>query len=159
MVMFFILNLANVIFSTLKSLFLARTDNKIINAMTQAGYYGFYTLILKSIMSVSALQAVTVCIIANLIGTVIAMIICDKLIQKPQLFKISITLLPEKSVAVLKDIEKRGLAYKRNTVQYKDKKYIDLSVYCYGEKEMTILKAILKSFGIRKYTIDDIKVM
>ena len=89
-VVFCICSLVNVILSTLKTLIMVnagRGSAIIINAVC----YGFYTLVVKQLTSVDYMTAVTVTILANIVGVWISYKIMD-LFKKDKLWRITVTL-------------------------------------------------------------------
>ena len=95
-IVFIVCSLINVILSTLKTLIMVnagRGSAIIINAVC----YGFYTLVVKQLTSVDYVTAVTVTILANIVGVWISYKIMD-LFKKDKLWRITVTLKNTKAL-------------------------------------------------------------
>ena len=144
---FCVCSLVNVILSTLKTLIMVnagRGSAIIINAVC----YGFYTLVVKQLTSVDYVTAVTVTILANIVGVWISYKIMD-LFTKDKVWRITVTLKDKKEFDECIELLKKyniGFSYIEQT------KAID--IYSYNQKESTIIKNILANYK-HKYFIQE----
>ena len=146
-VVFCICSLVNVILSTLKTLIMVnagRGSAIIINAVC----YGFYTLVVKQLTSVDYVTAVTVTILANIVGVWVSYKIMD-LFKKDRLWRITVTLKNKKALdECKKNLEKYNIGF----TPIKDSLSID--IYSYNQKESAIIKTILANYDY-KYFIQE----
>ena len=144
---FVVCSLVNVILSTLKTLIMVnagRGSAIIINAVC----YGFYTLVVKQLTSVDYVTAVTVTILANIVGVWVSYKIMD-LFKKDRLWRITVTLKSKKALdECKKNLEKYNIGF----TPIKDSLSID--IYSYNQKESAIIKTILANYDY-KYFIQE----
>ena len=144
---FCVCSLVNVILSTLKTLIMVnagRGSAIVINAVC----YGFYTLVVKQLTSVDYVTAVTVTILANIVGVWVSYKIMD-LFTKDKVWRITATLKDKKEFDECIELLKKyniGFSYIELT------KAID--IYSYNQKESTIIKNILANYK-HKYFIQE----
>ena len=109
-IVFCICSLINVILSTLKTLIMVnagRGSAIIINAVC----YGFYTLVVKQLGAVDYVTAVTVTILANIVGVWVSYKIMD-LFKKDKLWRITVTLKNTKALdECKKHLDKYNIGY------------------------------------------------
>lgn len=151
-IVFCICSLINVILSTLKTLIMVnagRGSAIIINAVC----YGFYTLVVKQLTSVDYITAVTVTILANIVGVWISYKIMD-LFTKDKLWKIETT-FPKKE----NFIHNLDVWAKVNKIPYNYidiDKYIIVNFYSATQKDSIIIKEFIKKFN-GKYFVSETK--
>ena len=146
-IVFCICSLVNVILSTLKTLIMVnagRGSAIIINAVC----YGFYTLVVKQLTSVDYITAVTVTILANIVGVWISYKIMD-LFKKDKLWRITVTLKNDKEFDACQD---KLLRYDIGFVKIEGTNSLD--IYSYNQKESAIIKNILGNYDY-KYFIQE----
>ena len=146
-VIFCICSLINVIFSTLKTLIMFNSGEKmaiLINAVC----YGFYMLVVKQVGHVDYITAVTVTILANIVGVWLSYRIMD-LFKKDKLWRITVTLKTSRDVDVC---EENLQKYNIGCTRVKDSTSID--IYSYNQKESAIIKSILANYDY-KYFIQE----
>ena len=144
---FVVCSLVNVILSTLKTLIMVnagRGSAIIINAVC----YGFYTLVVKQLTSVDYVTAVTVTILANIVGVWISYKIMD-LFKKDKLWRITVTLKNKKALDECREnLEKYNIGFtpieKTNSID----------IYSYNQKESAIIQNILANYDY-KYFIQE----
>lgn len=144
---FVVCSLINVVLSTLKTLIMVnagRGSAIIINAVC----YGFYTLVVKQLTSVDYMTAVTVTILANIVGVWLSYKIMD-LFKKDKLWRITVTLKNKKALEKCKiNLEKYSIGFtpieKTNSID----------IYSYNQKESAIIKNILANYDY-KYFIQE----
>ena len=146
-IVFCICSLVNVILSTLKTLIMVnagRGSAIIINAVC----YGFYTLVVKQLTSVDYITAVTVTILANIVGVWISYKIMD-LFKKDRLWRITVTL---KTVDEFAECIQQLAKYNIGYTPIENTNSID--IYSYNQKESAIIKNILANYDY-KYFIQE----
>ena len=144
---FVVCSLVNVILSTLKTLIMVnagRGSAIIINAVC----YGFYTLVVKQLTSVDYMTAVTVTILANIVGVWLSYKIMD-LFKKDKLWLITVTLKNKKALDECRvNLEKYNIGF--TPIE----KTNSLDIYSYNQKESAIIKNILGNYDY-KYFIQE----
>ena len=146
-VIFCICSLINVILSTLKTLIMFNSGEKmaiLINAVC----YGFYMLVVKQVGDVDYMTAVTVTVLANIVGVWLSYRIMD-LFKKDKLWRITVTLKTSRDVDVC---EENLQKYNIGCTRVKDSTSID--IYSYNQKESAIIKSILANYDY-KYFIQE----
>ena len=116
----------------------------IINAVC----YGFYTLVVKQLTSVDYITAVTVTILANVVGVWISYKIMD-LFKKDRLWRITVTL---KTVDEFAECIQQLAKYNIGYTPIENTNSID--IYSYNQKESAIIKNILGNYDY-KYFIQE----
>ena len=147
LIVFCVCSLINVILSTLKTLIMVnagRGSAIIINAVC----YGFYTLVVKQLTSVDYITAVTVTILANVVGVWISYKIMD-LFKKDKLWRITVTL---KTVDEFAECVQQLAKYNIGYTPIENTNSID--IYSYNQKESAIIKNILGNYDY-KYFIQE----
>ena len=143
-IVFCICSLVNVILSTLKTLIMVnagRGSAIIINAVC----YGFYTLVDKQLTSVDYITAVTVTILANVVGVWISYKIMD-LFKKDRLWRITVTL---KTVDEFAECIQQLAKYNIGYTPIENTNSID--IYSYNQKESAIIKNILGNYDYKYF--------
>lgn len=143
-IVFCICSLVNVILSTLKTLIMVnagRNSAIIINAVC----YGFYTLVVKQLTSVDYITAVTVTILANVVGVWISYKIMD-LFKKDKLWRITVTL---KTVDEFAECVQQLAKYNIGYTPIENTNSID--IYSYNQKESAIIKTILGNYDYKYF--------
>lgn len=146
-IVFCVCSLVNVILSTLKTLIMVnagRGSAIIINAVC----YGFYTLVVKQLTSVDYITAVTVTILANVVGVWISYKIMD-LFKKDKLWRITVTL---KTVDEFAECVQQLAKYNIGYTPIENTNSVD--IYSYNQKESAIIKNILGNYDY-KYFIQE----
>ena len=146
-IIFCICSLINVILSTLKTLIMVNSGEKmaiLINAIC----YGFYMLVVKQVAGVDYVTAVMVTVVANIVGVWLSYRIMN-LFKKDKLWRITVTLKTSRDVDVCEDTLQK---YNIGCTRIKDSTSID--IYSYNQKESTIIKNILANYDY-KYFIQE----
>lgn len=145
-IIFFALQLLNVILNTAKSLIMARTDNPHMSAMINAVTFGFYTVVVKQIASLDITMTTIVVIVTNVIGVYVTYWIAKKL-KKDSLWKIEIY---NKSIAPLAyELEQQKIPYAFITAEI-------VTAYCYTQSDSEKVKKIITADPDTKYNITEI---
>ena len=147
LVVFFVCSLINVILSTMKTLLMVRAGRNSAIAIN-AICYGFYTLVVKQLTSVDYVTAVTVTILANIVGVWVSYKIMD-FFKKDKVWRITATMKSKKEFdECVEELKKYniGFSYIEQT------KAID--IYSYNQQESAIIKTILANYK-HKYFIQE----
>ena len=146
-IVFCVCSLVNVILSTLKTLIMVnagRGSAIIINAIC----YGFYTLVVKQLTSVDYITAVTVTILANIVGVWISYKIMD-LFKKDKLWRITVTLKTlEEHSSCIEELTKYNIGFTRINDS------LSIDIYSYNQKESAVIKNILSNYK-HKYFVQE----
>lgn len=149
--LFFGLQLVNVMLSTAKSIITVKGDKKlscVINAIS----YTFYACIVKMITTQDMLIVGIVTFVTNIIGVYLITLLIEKL-KKDRLWRISITI---KNKAILEEV-KKGLGYYNiKFLEVDSEKYHLIDVFSYTSAESILIKEVLKNKKV-KYTIQEIE--
>ena len=149
--MFFIIQLINVILNTLKTLIMAKTDNKHASAIINAITFGFYTIVVQQVANLDLAITISVTIITNIIGVYISYGIMHKT-RKDNLWKIEIV---SKYPGRLDCIERYLTKYEIPFVRITDKV---LNVYSYNQTDSITVKSLIENYSC-KYNITVIEKM
>jgi uncharacterized protein YebE (UPF0316 family) len=152
-VIFFILQLINVILNTIKSIVTIKgkpSQGAIINAIT----YGFYAIIVKQLATLDLGVTVVITAITNYIGVYFSMWLMNKL-KKDSLWIINIT---TKDTKVITQLEKYNLPYTVSNVAFRNKKYYAINIFANTQKESSIIRNILDTNKIKYNVIDSKKL-
>lgn len=150
-IIFFVLQLINVILNTIKSIITIKgkpSQGALINAIT----YGFYAIIVKQLATLDLGITVVVTAITNYIGVYFSMWLMNK-IKKSNLWVINIT---TKNIKVITELEKYNLPYTISNVAFRNKKYYSINIFADTQKESHIIRNILDENKI-KYNVTDSK--
>lgn len=150
-VIFIIITLVNVVLSTVKSILTVKASRGVatlINAIA----YGFYTLVVKQMASVSTEIVVTATVICNLIGVYFSMWLLDKF-KKDVLWKI--TVIPESNkFSVMKDeLVKNNLGFNAYEISTKYGEQMALDIFSESQETSKSVKDIISKNGRAKYHI------
>jgi uncharacterized protein YebE (UPF0316 family) len=152
-VIFFVLQLINVILNTIKSIITIKgkpSQGALINAIT----YGFYAIIVKQLATLDLGITVVVTAITNYIGVYFSMWLMNK-IKKDNLWIINIT---TKDTKIIKELEKYNLLYTISNVTFKHKNYFAINIFADTQKESRIIRNILEENKIKSNVTDSKKL-
>lgn len=140
---FFLLQVINVVLNTLKTLIMAKTDNKHASAIINAVTFGFYTAVVQQIGKMDLIITIPVTMVTNIIGVYLTYIIMDKA-RKDDLWKVEIY---SKNIdRIIKALEKLDIGFIYNA-------YNVITVYCYTQAESTVVKTLIEQEKEIKYNI------
>lgn len=149
--LFFGLQLVNVMLSTAKSIITVKGDKK-LSCVVNAVSYTFYACIVKMITTQDMMIVGVVTFITNIIGVYLITFILEKL-RKDRLWRISVTI---KSKEVLKEITEGLGNYNIKFLEVDSERYHLIDIFSYTSAESTLIKEVLKNKKI-KYTIQEIE--
>lgn len=152
LILFSLLTIVNVIFSTIKSIVTIKSG-KTVASLISAGYYGYYNVVLiYTVADFPLWQKVIVTFLANLVGVWIVKWGEEKA-RKDRLWKIEATINKnenwEKLISGLKDCD--------ISCNYIDiDKYILINCYCATQKQSIAVKELLNGYHV-KYFVSETK--
>lgn len=150
LMIFFIINLINVILSTCKSILTVKST-RMIATLINATAYGFYALVVKSMGGFDTTTVVVVTIVANLIGVYFSIWLLDTL-KKDRLWKISVTALKDDGIKIANELTE--LEISRNYYEVNTHKMV-IDIYSENQKESELIKNILDKYTV-KYHITEL---
>lgn len=154
LITFIILNVANVIIQTVKSICTIKCE-KTVAALVNAFAYGLYTVvIIYTNADIDLWTKVIVVAVANLIGVYVVKLLEEKK-RKDQLWKIEFTVLGANTDNVKKLLE---LAKVPHNFIPNVGKYTMFNAYCATQKESESVKEIIKQYRA-KYFVTETKVL
>ena len=149
LVLFIILNIANVIIQTIKSIATIRCG-KVVAALVNATAYGLYTVVIVyTVCEIPLWQKVLVVALANLIGVYIVKLIEQK-IEKTKLWKIEANFQAENETEVLKikqNFDSNNISCNYILVGSN----VIFNLYCYTKEETKIARGIIKEFNGKSF--------
>lgn len=152
LVLFSILTVVNVIFSTIKSIVTIKSG-KTVAALVSAGYYGYYNIVLiYTVADFPLWQKVVVTFLANLLGVWLVKWAEEKA-RKDRLWKVESTISKKEDWENLIDsLKKCGVPYNYIDID----KYILINCYCATQKQSVLVKELLNTYHV-KYFVSETK--
>lgn len=151
---FFVINLVNVILSTMKSI-LTIKSTRLIASVINALSYGFYALIIKSMASYEMEVVVIITIIANLIGVYSSMWLLDKF-KKDKLWKITVIPQSEDVKGLRQNLINYDLGFNQYPINTKYGQTIAFDIFTSNQKESATLKGVLSLYENVRYHIAEL---
>ena len=152
-ILFIILQVVNVILSTIKSIVMIR-GNKWASIICNTIYYSFYTLVIKQLTKIDNIYILTgVTAGANFIGTWIGMTILEK-IRKTELWRISTTVKKE----LLSEYKNALLEAKIKFISYETtwEDYSVVDIFSESKDQTKTIKNILTTYHL-SYNLHHLK--
>lgn len=152
LILFSLLTVVNVIFSTIKSIVTIKSG-KTVASLISAGYYGYYNVVLiYTVADFPLWQKVVVTFLANLVGVWLVKWGEEKA-KKDKLWKVEATINKaddwERLIGELKDC---GVPCNYIDID----KYILINCYCATQKQSTAVKELLNCYDV-KYFVSETK--
>lgn len=145
-ILFFGLQLVNVMLNTAKTLIMARTNNPHASAIINAITFGFYTAVVKQIATLDLPTTITVTVITNVIGVYVTYWIVNRM-KKDSLWKVEVY---GKLLAPLAN------ALTENKIGYVFITPEVVTIYCYTQAESAIVSDLITNDPSLKYNITEI---
>ena len=148
-ILFIILQVVNVILSTVKSIVMIR-GNKWASIVCNTIYYSFYTLVIKQLTKIDNIWILAgVTAGANFIGTWVGMTVLEK-IRKTELWRISTTVKKD----ILSEYKSALLKAKIKFISYETtwEDYSVVDIFSESKKQTKVIKYILKTYHAH-YTV------
>lgn len=147
-VIFFVLQLVNVILNTLKTLIMAKTESKHASAVINAVTFGFYTAVVQQVATVDLYITIPVTVVTNIIGVYISYWLMNKC-KKSSLWRIEIFVKKSNHMnEIMTALDENGV----ENVIVNDRL---LNVYGYCEKDSVITKKLIEKYNC-KYNVIEI---
>ena len=149
---FFLLNLINVMLSTIKSVLTVKASRGIatlINAIA----YGYYTIIIKQIGDSSIEMVVTVTIITNLIGVYTSLWLLDRF-KKDKVWKISVICSNADGMAIGKRLQEKEIGYNVYKVVTKFGSSVGIDIFSKDQKDSHNVKEIIADYQIKYHVTE-----
>lgn len=151
LVIFFILTIINVIFSTIKSIVTIR-GNAFAASLVSALYYGYYNVVLiYTVADFPLWQKVAITFACNLVGVFVVKW-AEAKARKDKLWKVEVTIPAEQAEQMIEDCKYYKLSYNYVDIN----KYYLFNFYCPTQKESENVKRLLKSYDV-KYFVSETK--
>lgn len=154
LVVFVIVNLINVMLSTMKSILTVKST-RVVATLINAVSYGFYALMVKQMANYDVATVVTVTILANLIGVYSSMWLLDKF-KKDKLWKVTVIPQSEDVVNVRGSLIHKGLGFNEYKVFTKYGETIGFDIFTNNQTESATLREILNNYVNVKYHVLEI---
>lgn len=146
---FIILQVVNVILSTIKSIVMIR-GNKWATIIANTIYFGIYTAVIKQVSNIDNLfLLIGVTMVANFIGTWVGLNITEKM-RKADLWTIKTVIRVERLKDYKKALNEAGLKY----ISYKTTwdEYTAVDILSENRSQSKVIKEILEEFNA-KYSV------
>lgn len=146
---FVILNIANVIIQTVKSIATVKCG-KTIAAIVNAIAYGLYTIVTVYMLCDLSLatKALTVAL-CNLIGVWVVKYFEEKA-RKDRLWKVEVTIPTEEANRMIKDCEHFNLSYNYSNIN----KWYLFNFYCPTQEDSKMVKDMLNGYNAKYFVVE-----
>ena len=152
--LFVILSIINVIFSTVRSLTTIKSS-KGIAAFISAGYFAFYNIMLiYTVADFPMWQKCVITFMCNLVGVFIVKWAEERL-RRDQMWKIEMTIPSDKTAELHAALDSRGIPH--NYIPNLGK-YTAFNLYCATQKESAFAKELVEMYGA-KYFVSESKIL
>lgn len=150
---FILLSIINVIFSTVRSIVLIN-GNKYISSLLSGGYFAFYNIMLiYTVVDFPLWQKCLITFVCNVIGVFVVKVIEEKS-RKDKLWMIRFTVKDNEREKIINELENTDIAYGYDVRG----KYIVFETFCNSKKETLKIEEIVKKFNA-KYFISENKMV
>ena len=146
---FFILNLLNVMLCTAKSILTVKSTRgiaTIINAVA----YGYYAMIIKQIGDQDLIVVVIATIIANLIGVYFSLWLLDKF-KKDKLWVVRIAVTMTDYLNLKEGLISDGLGFNEYAITTKYGESVGMDIFSHNQKESQKLRELLEKYKVKYY--------
>lgn len=143
-IIFTILQLVNVILSTIRSVLTVKSG-KLVASISSAVYFGFYTVIViyTAADNMNLWIKVGITAATNLVGTYIGKLILDKS-KKEKLWDITATVKARQLEDVCNELNEHSLLHTR--LEMNNKKYWLIHTYAKGKEESRMIRDIFEKY-------------
>ena len=153
LVTFIILNIANVIIQTIKSIVTVK-GGKGVAAIVNAVTFGLYTIVTIYMMcELPLFWKAGIVALCNLIGVYVVKLFEEKA-RKDKLWKVEVTLKPQHAEKVGAMLDELNIPYNWVDIE----KWYLFNIYCATQKESTMVKNIVDNFNA-KYFVSESKTL
>lgn len=141
LILFSLLTVVNVIFSTIKSIVTIKSG-KTVASLISAGYYGYYNVVLiYTVADFPLWQKVVVTFLANLIGVWLVKWGEEKA-RKDKLWLVKITIPVNYSNIIKKELNNNNISF----TYYDINKYFVFDCFCENQKDTKIVSTLCKKY-------------
>ena len=141
LILFSLLTVVNVIFSTIKSIVTIKSG-KTVASLISAGYYGYYNVVLiYTVANFPLWQKVVVTFLANLIGVWLVKWGEEKA-RKDKLWLVKITIPVNYSNIIKKELNNNNISF----TYYDINKYFVFDCFCENQKDTKIVSTLCKKY-------------
>lgn len=150
LVIFIVLSIINVIFSTIKSIVTVK-GGAFSASILSALYYGYYNIVLiYTVAEFPLWQKIVVTFGCNLVGVFIVKWVENKT-KKDKLWKVEVTVTKDKFPVVKEFIKSVNIP-----ANYVDiNKYVLVNLYCATQKESSLVKEFLKNYNAKFFVSEN----
>ena len=153
LIIFIILSIINVIFSTVRSIVTIK-GNKVTASFISGGYFAFYNImLLYTVADFPMWQKCVITFVCNVIGVFIVKFIEEKS-RKDKLWKVEATIPRAEASRLINYLENSELSYNYVDIN----KYYLFNFYCPTQKESASVKELLDNFHA-KYFVSESKTL
>lgn len=138
---FFLLNLINVMLSTVKSVLTVKAS-RAVATLISALAYGYYTIIIKQISNSSIEMVVIITIVTNLIGVYTSLWLLDKF-KKDKVWKISVICYPDLAEILGKQLEGHSIDYNTYNINTKFGQSVEMDIFSKNQNDSRIIKGLI----------------
>lgn len=146
---FILLSIINVIFSTVRSIVLIN-GNKYISSLLSGGYFAFYNIMLiYTVVDFPLWQKCLITFVCNVIGVFVVKVIEEKS-RKDKLWKIEVTF----PIQVAAEIDRSvGVSHSYIVV---DNEHVIFNFYCENSRQSELVRDVIKKYN-GKYFVSESK--
>lgn len=154
LIIFIILSIINVIFSTVKSIYTIK-GSKVVASLISGSYYAFYNImIVFTVADFPIWQKCLITFVCNIVGVFTVKWI-EELFQKDKLWKVEATVNYSVADDVCEMLNKSKISY--NYIQGVGK-YTIFNVFCATQEQSVAVREILKAYHA-KYFVSESKIL
>ena len=154
LIIFIILSIINVVFSTIRSI-LTIKSGKNIASLVNGGYFAFYNIMLiYTVADFPMWEKCLITFVCNVIGVWVVKYVEERL-RKDKLWKVEVTVLNEEVETLLADCLYMNIEHYNYWDAYQYKVF---NFYCATQKESAIAKQLLNTHTV-KYFVTESKVL
>jgi uncharacterized protein YebE (UPF0316 family) len=153
LIVFIILSIINVTFSTVRSITTIKSG-KLIASLISGGYFAFYNIMLiYTVADFPMWQKCVITFACNVVGVFIVKWIEEKL-RKDKLWRVEVTVPASQGDSLAETAKEKGLSFNYIDIQ----KYWIFNFYCPTQKESAEVKEMLKDYEA-KYFVSETKIL
>ena len=153
LIIFIVLNIANVIIQTVKSIATVKCG-KVVAAIVNAVAYGLYTIVTVYLMcELDLYLKAGIVALCNLVGVYVVKLIEEKA-RKDKLWKVEATVYPNHAEWLISRLSEQNLPFNYIDVE----KYVIFNIYCATQAESSAARALLEVSNA-KYFVSETKTL
>ena len=153
LIIFIVLNIANVIIQTVKSIATVKCG-KAVAAIVNAVAYGLYTIVTVYLMcELDLYLKAGIVALCNLVGVYVVKLIEEKA-RKDKLWKVEATVYPNHAEWLISRLSEQNLPFNYIDVE----KYVIFNIYCATQAESSAARALLEVSNA-KYFVSETKTL